>query len=147
MSEIRHRLGINASSVKVYDALATREGLASWWTQEVQGASRSGGSLAFRFGDPEPMVMEVRELSPPECVLWRCIEGPIEWMNTRVIFFLYEDGDETVLLFTHAGWSETFEFMHHCSTKWASFLLGLKAGFEGGKATPWPDDIAISTWG
>ena len=37
--------------------------------------------------------------------------------------------------------------MGHCSTKWAYFLLGLKAGLEGGKATPWPDDMPISSWG
>ena len=33
------------------------------------------------------------------------------------------------------------------STKWAYFLLGLKAGLEGGSATPYPGDMAISTWG
>ena len=54
---------------------------------------------------------------------------------------------ETVLLFTHADWREPVEFMHHCSTKWAYFLLGLKAGFEGGSATPYPGDMAISRWG
>jgi hypothetical protein len=37
--------------------------------------------------------------------------------------------------------------MHHCSTKWAYFLLGLKAGLEGGAATPYPDDMKISSWG
>ena len=58
-----------------------------------------------------------------------------------------EPGGETVLLFTHADWREPVEFMHHCSTKWAYFLLGLKAGLEGGPATPYPQDMAISSWG
>jgi uncharacterized protein YndB with AHSA1/START domain len=148
VAAIRHRVGIDACVLKVYDALATREGVAGWWTRDVRGASRPGKALAFYFGDRDPSaVMEVRELSRPECVVWRCTEGPSEWMNTTVSFFLYEDGPETVLLFTHAGWSEPFEFMHHCSTKWAYFLLGLKAGFEGGKANPWPDDMAISRLG
>jgi hypothetical protein len=35
------------------------------------------------------------------------------------------------LLFTHAEWREPDEFIHHCSTKWAYFLLGLKAWLEG----------------
>jgi hypothetical protein len=34
--------------------------------------------------------------------------------------------------------------MHDCSTKSAVLLLGLKAGLEGGAATPFPDDLAIS---
>ena len=37
--------------------------------------------------------------------------------------------------------------MFHCSTKWAYFLLGLKASLEGGKATPFPGDLQISSWG
>ena len=32
-------------------------------------------------------------------------------------------------------------------TKWAYFLLGLNDDFEGGKATPFPDDEHISSWG
>ena len=56
-------------------------------------------------------------------------------------------GDETTVLFTHAGWREPVEFMQHCSTKWGSFLLGLKSGFEDGKATPWPNDLPVSSWG
>jgi hypothetical protein len=39
---------------------------------------------------------------------------------------------------------EITEFMHHCSTKWGYHLLGLKAGLEGGQATPFPDDIHLS---
>ena len=58
-----------------------------------------------------------------------------------------ESGGETVLLFTHADWREPAEFMHHCSTKWGYFLLGMKAGLEGGSATPYPGDMAISSWG
>jgi hypothetical protein len=37
--------------------------------------------------------------------------------------------------------------MHHCSTKWAYFLLALKAQLEGGRGTPYPDDMKISSWG
>ncbi len=44
-------------------------------------------------------------------------------------------------------WREPVEFMAHCSTKWAYFLLGLKAGLEGGEYTAYPDDMKISTWG
>ncbi len=37
--------------------------------------------------------------------------------------------------------------MAHCSTKWGYFLLGLKNGLEGGKATRYPEDMKISSWG
>ena len=37
------------------------------------------------------------------------------------------------LLFKHEGWREPVEFMHHCSTKWAIFLMSLKSLVETGK--------------
>jgi hypothetical protein len=39
------------------------------------------------------------------------------------------------VLFKHQGWKEPVEFMHHCSTKWAVFLLSLKSLLET-KARP-----------
>jgi uncharacterized protein YndB with AHSA1/START domain len=152
MADIRHRVGITASREQVYQALATTEGLSRWWTRDTAGDPAVGGKLEFYFGQAEPGgVMEVTELGPGQRVAWRCVQGPDEWVGTAVTFSLSQTGDgpggETVVLFTHAGWREPAEFMHHCSTKWAYFLLGLKAGLEGGSATPYPADMAISSWG
>jgi hypothetical protein len=33
--------------------------------------------------------------------------------------------------------------MHHCSTKWATFLLSLRDLLETGRAHPTPNDIKI----
>ena len=167
MADIRHRVGITAPREQVYQALATTEGLSRWWTQDTAGDLAVGGKLEFYFGQAEPgAIMEVTELDPGQRVAWRCVQGPDEWVGTAVTFDLSRGGDgpaadgpgadgpgadgpggETVLLFTHADWREPVEFMHHCSTKWAYFLLGLKAGLEGGPATPYPQDMAISSWG
>ena len=150
MSDIRHRVGIAATPERVYQAVASTEGLAGWWTRTVEGESKVGGKLRFFFGYPEPgepgATMEVTELAPQERVTWHCVQGPTEWVNTDLTFEIKPAGDETALVFTHAHWREPVEFMHHCSTKWAYFLLGLKAGLEGGRATPYPEDARISAW-
>ena len=44
------------------------------------------------------------------------------------------------------GWREPVEFMSHCSTKWATFLLSLKALLETGTGAPHPRDLQISNW-
>ncbi len=148
MAEIRHRIGIGAQQDTVYEALATTEGLAGWWTRTIDGTSERGGTLRFLFGSADrSAVMDVTELDPGRRVGWRCVGGPDEWIDTDVTFDLTPGDGETVLQFTHANWSEPVEFMAHCSTKWALFLLGLKAGLEGGVATPYPNDARISTWG
>jgi uncharacterized protein YndB with AHSA1/START domain len=148
MADIRHRVGISAPREQVYAALATREGLSGWWTRDTAGGDGVGSKLEFFFGQPEPGgVMEVVELVPGQRVAWRCVQGPDEWVDTVLSFDLSESGGETVVMFAHADWREPVEFMHHCSTKWAYFLLGMKAGLEGGSATPYPEDMAISSWG
>ena len=49
MVDILHKVGIKGSLDDVYDAIATRDGLAGWWTVDTQGESAVGGVLRFRF--------------------------------------------------------------------------------------------------
>jgi uncharacterized protein YndB with AHSA1/START domain len=148
MPDIRHRVGINAPAAAVYDAIATTEGLCGWWTRDVRGESALGSSIAFHFGNEEPgALMDVTALDPARTVAWSCSAGPSEWVGTEVRFDLKPGVDgETVVLFTHADWREPVEFMHHCSTKWAQFLISLKHDLEGAAATPYPEDERISSW-
>jgi len=148
MADIRHRVGIDAPAERVYQILTTAEGLSGFWTRELDGDPGEGGTLRFFFGQPEPSaVMEVTGVTPGRQVRWRCVAGPAEWVGTQLTFDLQPADGETVLLFTHADWREPGEFMHHCSTKWGYFMLGLKAWLEGGKAPAYPDDTKISSWG
>ena len=82
-------------------------------------------------------------MSPGRRVRWRCVGGATEWIGTAVIFELRENDGTTVLFLALRGWKEQVEFMHYCSTKWATYLLGLKSLCEGGKGTPYPDDVDI----
>jgi uncharacterized protein YndB with AHSA1/START domain len=145
MADILHRVGIKSSMDKVYEALTARDGLAGWWTNDTQGQSKVGGVLQFRF-DAGGFDMKVLELDPGRRVLWQVVDGPKEWVGTKVSWELRQDNDYTIVLFKHQDWKEPVEFMHHCSTKWATFLMSLKALVETGKGEPSPDDVQISNW-
>jgi len=148
MVDIRHRVGITTDPHRVYDALATSKGLAQWWTTDVEGDAAPGETLRFFFGGPDASAsFEVVEQDPAGRVQWRCVGGPEDWVGTDVVFDIRTSGEETVLQFAHANWREPTEFMGHCSTKWAYFLLGLKSGLEGGTFTAYPDEVKISSWG
>ena len=150
MVDILHRVGIKASLDQVYRALTAREGLAGWWTADTQGESKVGAALKFRFvADGKELGgfdIKVLELKPGKRVLWQVVDGPAEWIGTKIGFDLRQEGDFAVVLFKHQGWKEAAEFMHHCSTKWAIFLMSLKSLVETGKGTPSPDDIQIGNW-
>ena len=87
--------------------------------------------------------MKVVELEPGRLVRWEVVDGPPEWIGTHVRWDLRQDGDYTIVLFTHEGWREQVEFMHHCSTKWGTFLLSLRDYVERGAGKPAPNDLKI----
>ncbi len=146
MADILHKVGIKSSSLDdVYGALATVEGLSGWWTRDTQGQSKIGGVIQFRFGTGG-FDMQVLALDPAKRVLWRVVDGPGEWVGSKISFDLKQNDDWTIVLFKHEGWKEPVEFMHHCSTKWGVFLLSLKSFLETGKGTPWPNEIKLDSW-
>ncbi len=147
MVDILHRVGVRTTTPeKVYETLTTVEGLAGWWTDDTKGNGAAiGGVLEFRF-PPGGFDVEVIDLKPSERVTWRVVDGPDEWINTTIDWDLRQDGDWTIMLFKHQGWKEPGDFMSHCSTKWATFMMSLKSLAETGEGAPSPRDVQISNW-
>ncbi|HJV47816.1 MAG TPA: SRPBCC domain-containing protein [Geothrix sp.] len=138
MADILHRVGVDAPVARVFDALTSLEGLRAWWIGDAAGDSAPGRILDFGF-----CRMRVLEADPAGLVHWSCIAGPEEWVGTDVSFRLTWKEGQTFILFTHANWKEPVEFMHHCSTKWATFLLSLRDWLEKGEGRPTPRDLKI----
>jgi uncharacterized protein YndB with AHSA1/START domain len=149
--DIVHRIGIKAPPSKVYAALATIDGLAGWWTRDTSGRSEPGGHIDFRFHTPAGdeiggFGMDVVELTAGRKVRWRVKDGPPEWVGTEIEFLLGEEDGYTVVRFGHRDWRDQSEFMAHCSTKWATFLLSLRELVETGRGQPSPVDLKIGNW-
>jgi len=138
MPDILHRVGINAPVDRVFDALASIGGLRGWWVSDAGGDAGVGGVVNFGF-----CQMRVLEAAPYRFNHWRCIDGPEEWLDTEVTFTIEWKDAQSFLLFKHAGWKEPVEFMAHCSTKWATFLLSLRDLLETGEGRPAPHDRKI----
>jgi uncharacterized protein YndB with AHSA1/START domain len=132
--DILHTVGINATAPSVYAALTTKAGLAGWWTEQVTGDPNAGGVLQFCFDSHGRNDMKVLELVQNRHIAWECVAGAPEWIATRITFDLKENDGETKVLFAQRGWREQVEFMHYCSTKWAVYLVGLKACLRPAKA-------------
>ncbi|MFI5390842.1 MAG: SRPBCC domain-containing protein [Bacteriovoracales bacterium] len=143
MPNILHRVGIHISPEKVYKAISSPDGLSNWWLTGTIGENRVGGILHF---SPKggSFKMKITDLKPRKRVKWKCVEGPKEWVGTEICYDLKYKDKQTFVLFTHAKWKKESEFMHHCSTKWATFLLSLKYLLERDEGRPHPFDVKIS---
>ncbi len=151
MVDIMHRIGIRAPAARVYEAVATAQGIAGWWTRNTTGTDAVGGHVNVRFLHEDgteigQMDFEMTRLDPEREVRWRINSGPPEWIGTDVTFELAVDGDMTILRFGHRNWKEPVEFMAHCSMKWAVFLMSLRDLVETGTGKPAPQDVKIDNW-
>jgi len=147
MPDIIHRIEINVDKETVFSSLTTEQGLKGWWTNDVVMESPKIGSvIEFRFdgGGPD---MKITELEPSHLVVWKCVAGPEEWIDTVLSFSLTTSGENTVVFFAHRNWKEEVEFMGHCSCKWAQFMLSLKLLLESGVGKPYPNDTKLGEWG
>ena len=90
--------------------------------------------------------IKVLELQPDRQVLWQVVGGPDEWIGTRISWDIRQEGDYAIVMFRHLDWREPVEFMHHCSTKWASDHNSLKHAVETGAGRPFPNDVRLSAW-
>jgi uncharacterized protein YndB with AHSA1/START domain len=143
MNEINHQVGIKSSAEELYDLLTTDTGLAKWWTNDVSGAGGVGSIIEFRFNGGGP-DFSIAELVPNKTVRWKHSGSiPEAWMGTEVSFEIIPDQQQIFVRFKHSHWKDSTDFMAHCSTKWAVFLLSLKQAAEFGQGKPFPNDIHI----
>src|SRR5262249_44478633 len=126
MADIVHRVQMKAGRAEIFAALAAK-------------ASCARNAIAELRLDTVVAKMEVAEVNEGARVVWRCVDGPADWIGTDVAFDLAAEGEETVVRFRHRNWRETTDFMGHCSTKWAFMLFDLKSRVE----TPEPDDLYV----
>ncbi|MGC9975437.1 MAG: SRPBCC domain-containing protein [Syntrophales bacterium] len=139
MPDILHCIGIRSAPKKVFEALSTIDGISHWCVVDTKGNAKQGGIIHIVFID-----MRVVELKPNKLVKWKCVKGPKEWLGTDLTFQLKAKKDQTFVLFSHANWKKPSEFMHFCSTKWATFLLSLRDWLERAEGRPSPYDVKIS---
>ncbi|WP_062496507.1 SRPBCC family protein [Paenibacillus sp. 32O-W] len=97
LPDIRHTLVINAPIDKVWDAVATSEGIAAWFMPNTFEPVL-GYEFILEAGPFGQSPCKVIELDPPNRLSFRWDK---DW---TVTFALEADGDKTVFTLIHSGW-------------------------------------------
>lgn len=145
MPDILHRIVIEAPAERVYEALTESGGLAKWWTKNVKAEAKAGAIAEFSFNEGATVLkMEIEKLEPGSRVEWKCVGGAPEWLDTSLTFELEPAKENaTYLKFSQRGYKDESDTLRHCNTKWAYFLISLKAYLEQGEGSPHPLDARI----
>lgn len=139
MSSIHDEITIDATAVKVYEALATQAGYRGWWNTVAEVPEAVGGEAQLRFvkdGNPVNMRYRIDELRPNQSVRWTCIAHDMpSWVGTTLEWRLRDAGGKTLVAFEHAGWTDPAPVP--VVQGWKHFLGSLKSYVETGTGQPW----------
>jgi uncharacterized protein YndB with AHSA1/START domain len=135
-----HQVVIEADANKIYEALTTSRGLASFWTAESHAEPKVGSTARFGFHGPV-LEMKVDELQPGERVRWSTAGGGYfeDWKGTAVTWDIKpgKDGGHEVT-FNHDGWPEERPAAELASINytWGRIVGRLKKYAETGEPAP-----------
>jgi uncharacterized protein YndB with AHSA1/START domain len=134
------RVAIHASQERVFDAIATVEGIRGWWTPIVKGSGTPGAELRLEFeGLDEYIALRVERMTRPSALHWSCVAhtGLPEWAGTKMTFDLVErTSRECQLNFRHIGLTPKLECYDRCTLGWDHFLGSLVVYIERGTGMP-----------
>lgn len=100
LPEIRKKMTLNAPIEKVWNAIATSEGLASWWMQNTFKPI-AGYEFTLKAGPFGDSPCKITEIIPPTKLSFNWDQ---DWVLTFELQKLTDNSCE--LTFTHAGWDE-----------------------------------------
>ena len=102
LEPIEHTLQLSSSREKVWEALATAQGIAAWFSDEVELDSKEGATGWFIWKQHGHFAVRLEELVPGERVVWRWARDPEKSLenteSTRVVWDLgsLEGGGSTL---------------------------------------------------
>lgn len=135
---IRMQFDIDADRATVRSALTTTEGIASWWSDRVEGTpGERGGKLLVAFpGLPQPFEFEVA--LDGDAISWKTGGFPPWWQGTTIRWRVdaHPETGATLLRFTHGGFEPGDDIIPVITPAWAGIIGRLKRYAETGEADP-----------
>jgi uncharacterized protein YndB with AHSA1/START domain len=137
MYTIENHIDIHATPANIFAALTTKEGVATWWTDDCDV---SASEATYRFAKPDrdresTWRVDERTGSRVAMTCIREVNTP-DWLGTKLSFALEPRGAITRVSLVHAGYRDKNEMYEQCTAGWAYFLGSLKKLLETGTGEP-----------
>jgi hypothetical protein len=123
--------------------------VAKWWTENLEGNSQKlNDEFSVRFGDVHYSKQKLVEFIPDKKVAWlitdsrlNFIEDKEEWTGTKIIFEIFEKGNQTQVRFTQQGLVPEIECYDACTNAWSEYIhQSLLSLINTGKGQPTPGE-------
>ncbi len=129
---LRHAIKINSTRDRVFEALATIDGLSAWHYGPVEGDVSVGSVMYLNARPGLRFGWETTELVDQERIVQKCVEGPGNSVGKKLVFALSDtEAGSTLVQLTDGDWADDDEHLPFCNTHWGSVLHRLKQYVEG----------------
>lgn len=144
MPDILLDFPVAADRAKVFDAVATPEGLEKWWTRSSSGEPALGAVWELFFDKEFDWRGKVVRFEPGKAITWEITRADPDWTSTRVgVELVDHPGGLTWVRFAHTGWREASEHFRISAYCWAMYLRILKHWIQRGETVPYDRRLEI----
>ena len=139
MNIVHHALDVRAPIETVFAAITTSDGLASWWTRDVQAGTAEVGSLfRFSFRGVFNPHLRITEIEAPLRVTFEGVDSHDAWGETTIRFVLESINGATLVRFWHhMGPERSSDGVASANFTWAYYLNSLRLLCERGEGAPY----------
>jgi len=143
MPDIHQIFFIKAAPEKVFEGVATPEGIDNWWTLDCSGKPSVGERYYLGFGPEYQWQATVSKCNPGKQFELTMNDSDNDWKGTRVGFNIEPQAEGSKVEFYHTGWPTDNEH-HRISTYcWAMYLRILKLNIEKGYKVPYNERLDV----
>ena len=143
MAEIIHEFPVGSTPQRVFQTLATPEGLAQWWTKASTGRPQLGAEYLLKFGPGYDWAGEVTRYVPDSTFELKITRADSDWMGTRVGFELRAEDKSTRVRFYHTGWPTANEHWRVSCYCWAMYLRIMRRYVEHCEVVPYEERLEV----
>ncbi|MEO6637293.1 MAG: SRPBCC domain-containing protein [Ginsengibacter sp.] len=149
---------VDQSPEKAFDDI---KNFRAWWSEDIEGSTgQINETFFYHYKDVHLCKLKLIEMEPNKRLVYLVVDNEFnfvkdktEWVNTRLIFEISNEGDKTKIKFTHEGLVPAYECYNVCEDAWTSYIQGsLQSLITTGKGKPNPkegglNEELVKKWG
>jgi hypothetical protein len=137
---------VNKTPAEAFNAIKNFKG---WWSEDIEGATdKLDETFFYHYKELHLCKLKLIEMIPNQRLVYQVlanefsfIKDKTEWVNTKLVFNISKDGNQTQVKFTHEGLVPDDECYNVCHDAWTGFIQkSLKNLIDTGKGEPNPKD-------
>ncbi|REH01627.1 SRPBCC family protein [Flavobacterium aquicola] len=137
---------VDKTPAEAFNAIQNFRG---WWSEDIEGETdQLGETFFYHYQDIHLCKIKLVEKIQDQKLVYQVLanefsftQDKTEWVNTKMIFEISKEGEQTKVKLTHEGLTPKDECYNICNDAWTGFIQNsLKSLINTGKGQPNPKD-------